>query len=573
MNHALASLTRAIARVLAVALLALVWALLPVASAAAHPLGNFTVNRYSRIEVSADRLRIRYVEDMAEIPTFQTMPDLDRNHDGVVDDAERAAHGAARMNVLVGNLHLTIGGTTVPLQVASHDLELLPGQGGLSTMRLTAWLEATMPATASQPRRPVALAYRDDNEPERVGWREIVLRPADASGVAILEATAPATDLSNELRAYPIDMLTAPLNRRAVSAKLDLGASSSGVRSTVGASATATSLSAPTDALTSLLQQSASLGQLVAAGRLGPSAIALAFLLASLWGAAHALSPGHGKTIVAAYLVGSRGTAWHALYLGLTVTATHTIGIYALGLVTLFAARFILPEKLYPWLALASGCAVVVIGVVLLNQRVRQLRRGRIFEPRTHDHASDHQHGEILAMVYAGHHVGQVHAHAGHHDHGVEGHDHEHSHDDAHDHLHDHGHRHSHDHGHDHGHSHLPPGADGGPVTWRSLLALGIAGGILPCPSALVLLLGAIAIGQVAFGLALVAAFSSGLALVLTGLGIALVYARRLAFGRAISRLEASGRWLRLAPIGSALVIAILGLAMTVEALGQTGLI
>jgi ABC-type nickel/cobalt efflux system permease component RcnA len=110
-------------------------------------------------------------------------------------------------------------------------------------------------------------------------------------------------------------------------------------------------------------------------------------------------------------------------------------------------------------------------------------------------------------------------------------------------------------------------------VTWRSLLTLGIAGGILPCPSALVLLLGAIAAGQVAFGLALVAAFSAGLALVLTGIGFALVYARRVAFGHTILHLEASGRLIRLAPIGSALVIAILGLAMTVEALGQTGLI
>src|SRR5262249_2984090 len=225
-------------RVLAVALLALLWPLLPVASAAAHPMGNFTVNRYSRIEVSADRLRIRYVEDMAEIPTFQAMPDLDRNHDGVVDDAEGAAYGAARINVLIGNLHLTIDGTTVPLQVASHDLELLPGQGGLSTMRLTAWLEAAMPATATHAQQPLTLVYRDDNEPERVGWREIVLRPAEASGVAIPEATAPTTDLSNELRAYPTDMLTAPLNRREVSASLDFGASSSSVRPILGASAT-----------------------------------------------------------------------------------------------------------------------------------------------------------------------------------------------------------------------------------------------------------------------------------------------------------------------------------------------
>jgi ABC-type nickel/cobalt efflux system permease component RcnA len=534
-------------------------------------LGNFTVNRYSRLEVSSDRVRIRYVEDMAEIPTFQAMPDLDRNRDGVVDEAEKASYGAARMAVLAANLHLAVAGTALPLRVSSHDVALLSGQGGLSTLRLTAWLEAALPPSVNTSHAgPLALVYRDDNEPERIGWREIVLRPAD-SAVSVGDSTAPATDVSDELRAYPTDMLTAPLNRRAVSARLDLSGAASVASSPGGLIPTARAIGAPADPLTALLQQSASLGQIVASGRLGPSAILLAFLLACVWGAAHALSPGHGKTIVAAYLVGSRGTSWHALYLGLTVTATHTIGIYALGLVTLFAARFILPETLYPWLALASGFAVITIGIILLAGRLRQLRTGGTLGVHTHL-ADPRDHHDHFAW-HAHQHDDLVHAHAlgsgNAHDH----HEFAHAHSHAHGHAHDDEHTHAHEQEHGHGHSHLPPGADGGPVTWRSLLALGVAGGLLPCPSALVLLLGAIAVGQVAFGLALVAAFSAGLALVLTGIGIALVYARRLAFGRAILRIEASGRLLRFAPVASALVISILGLGMTVEALGQTGLI
>jgi ABC-type nickel/cobalt efflux system permease component RcnA len=279
---------------------------------------------------------------------------------------------------------------------------------------------------------------------------------------------------------------------------------------------------------------------MVAAGQFGPGAVALALLLATLWGAAHALSPGHGKTIVAAYLVGSRGTALHALYLGLTVTATHTLGIYALGLTTLFAAAWILPERLYPWLSLGSGLAVVLVGASLFVARLRA--GGRAQHGHSHDH--DHEH---------------------HHDHGHE-HGHEHRHHELereHDHHHEPGrdHLHGHDHG-AHHHDHLPPDR----VTPRGLIALGIAGGLLPCPSALVLLLGAIALGQIGFGLLLVVAFSLGLAGVLTAIGIALVHARRLFEAPRLRRLPRAAA-LRWAPVLSALIVTLIGAAMSVQAL------
>src|SRR5712692_10246290 len=116
------------------------WASVLPSTAFAHPLGNFTVNRYSRLEVSPDRVRIRYVVDLAEIPTFQAMAVLDPSHGGIVDDARKTEYATARLNDIVQYLHLTIDGADVRPTVSTWTLDLLPGQGGLPTMRLTAWL-------------------------------------------------------------------------------------------------------------------------------------------------------------------------------------------------------------------------------------------------------------------------------------------------------------------------------------------------------------------------------------------------------------------------------------------------
>jgi ABC-type nickel/cobalt efflux system permease component RcnA len=273
-------------------------------------------------------------------------------------------------------------------------------------------------------------------------------------------------------------------------------------------------------------------------------ALLLALAAACAWGALHALTPGHGKTIVAAYLVGARGTPLHALYLGLTTTITHTAGVFALGLVTLLASQAVLPELLYPWLSFLSGLLVVGIGVNLFHSRLKAARRARLAsEEDSHSHEQDHSH--------AGH-VHPLH-HPAHHSHSHDGHPHPHPHPPE--------------------HSHLPPGADGSPVTWRSLLALGISGGLLPCPSALVVLLSAIALDRAMFGLLLVLAFSLGLAGVLTGIGLALVYTRRL-FDRLPAHLALTrARALRLLPAASALFIALAGLGIAAKALMDMGLI
>ncbi|TMA81772.1 MAG: high frequency lysogenization protein HflD [Deltaproteobacteria bacterium] len=234
--------------------------------------------------------------------------------------------------------------------------------------------------------------------------------------------------------------------------------------------------------------------------------------MAAALGALHALSPGHGKTIVGAYLVGARGTARHALFLGLVVTATHTLGVYALGLVTLTASHYIVPERLFPWLGAASGLLVLGLGASLATTRLEAARGG-------HDHS--HEHG------------------------------------------HDHGHHH-----HGHGHSHVHADAGEGALAWRRLFALGVSGGLLPCPSALVVMLGAIALGRIAFGLLLIVAFSVGLAAVLTAIGLLFVYARRW-----FNHLPADGRVARYVPVASALVISVAGFLIVVQALAQMGVL
>ncbi len=259
------------------------------------------------------------------------------------------------------------------------------------------------------------------------------------------------------------------------------------------------------------------------------------FFAAMLWGAGHALTPGHGKTIVGAYLLGSRSTPWHALYLGLTVTAAHTIGVFALGIITLFASHYIFPEHLLPWLEVVSGLIVLGLGGAMFWRRLRPLLA---------------QHGHD-------HHIGFHH-----HDHDCA-----HYHSHGNDHIHDCGQppakccgpNHSHDH--ERGHSHLLLATDGSPVTWQSLLGLGIWGGILPCPSAFLLLLAAVADNKIALGITLVVAFSLGLAGVLTMVGLLFVKGSRL-----VQRLPQSTWWGRFLPAASALVIMVVGGWLTAEA-------
>ncbi|MBF2050939.1 MAG: ABC transporter permease [Elainella sp. C42_A2020_010] len=294
---------------------------------------------------------------------------------------------------------------------------------------------------------------------------------------------------------------------------------------------------------------------------------------AIVWGAMHSLSPGHGKTLVGAYLVGTRSTPKHAILLAATTTITHTLGIFALGFVALFASRYILPERLYPWMNLLSGVMVIAIGLRLFIQRLSN-RYSSHRQAHRHSHSHRRQpsiSGELVPLPAASLpgtgnlDVNQPHWHnsdSRHHQH-QHSHHQQNSHHPPHHHsdhsLHDHIHHHSHDH--HHPHTHLPLGPDDTPVTWRNLVALGISGGLTPCPAALVLLLSCMALGQVGLGLILVLAFSLGLAGVLTGLGLLMVYAKTL-----FQRLPVPKRPVKLLPALSALGIVLIGVGLSAQA-------
>lgn len=489
-------------------------ALLVPAVALAHPLGNFTVNRYSRLEVTNDQMRLVYIVDMAEIPAHQERAQIDQNHDGTLDASEQQAYVDQLITTLADQLVLRLNGQAQAWQLESQELTFPEGQAGLPTLRLvTHWTTPlTEQATVWQ------ADYHDASFPDRLGWQEIVVQ--GSASATVEESSVAATDASQELRVYPDNLLQSPLAiKEATFHFTPLAASNS--ESTTNASTTGatspTHAGRPTDPFAELIHIT----------NFTPTAILLALLAAFGWGAAHAFSPGHGKTVVGAYLVGSRGTVPHALFLGLTTTITHTAGVFALGFITLFAAQFILPETLFPWLSMLSGVLVVTIGALMIKERLHGfLSGGPASHRHTHDHAHDHDHSQ------------------------------EHSHD----------HSHSHGAGY-HSHSHLPPGNDGAPVTWRGLLALGISGGLLPCPSALVLMLAAISVHRIGFGLALIVMFSLGLASVLTGIGIVLVYARRF-----FQFIPEGGTLFRFVPVASALLITVVGVGITLQALLSMGI-
>ena len=453
--------------VLAVIVAALAALLLP-GHASAHPLGNFTVNHFAGLDLAGDRVYVRYALDLAEIPTYQEGADV------------RRPGYASR---LAAELELTIDGRRVPLTVVSHRTSERPGAGGLQTMRFDAVYEARATGTG--------LTFADRSYASRIGWREIVVTARD--GARVRASSAPATSASRELRAYPRDLLRSPLDVR---------------RATV--TYTPGDHPAAPPALGAVVAPEHSSGgfeSLIERGDLSLGVVVLSLLIAAFWGAAHALTPGHGKALVAGYLVGTKGKPRHAVLLGATVTITHTAGVFALGLVTLALSQFIVPEQLYPWLTLVSGLLVVAVGASVLRQR---LRTGAWSASHRHDHPHHH-----------------------HHHHG----------DD-----HDHGHRHHH-----HGEE---------PLTKRGILGVGVAAGLLPCPSALVVLLSAIALHRIGFGFALIAAFSVGLAVTITCIGLLAVLARR-----AFSRVSFEGRLVSALPAVSALVILCVGLAITLKAL------
>jgi nickel/cobalt transporter (NicO) family protein len=418
------------------------------APAGAHPLGNFSINHIAEVSVSADRIDVRYVLDEAEIPTFQERG---------VARAERIRRKQAEV---LRHLKVVADARPLVLTPGAATLAPRPGAGGLPTTRFVLPLSAHV--------RARRVEVHDGTYPGRIGWHAVVARPGRGTAV---RSSVPAADPTRALTRYPKDAISSPADIR--SAELHVAP---GDGTVAAPGAPKLERAGGTDGLAGLFADAAA----------GRGVLILLLLAAFGWGAVHALSPGHGKAMVAAYLVGTRGTARHAAALGATVTITHTAGVLALGVVALTLSAFVLPEQLYPWLNLASGLLVVVVGAAVLRSRARKAR---------------------------------------------------------------------HAHGHHHGHSHAPED-----LSARGILAMGASAGLIPCPSALVVLLAAVAQHQLALGLLMIVAFSLGLATTLTGLGIAVVHA---------TRLPVPGRLAAVLPTLSAFVIVGVGIVLTFQAAGQ----
>jgi ABC-type nickel/cobalt efflux system permease component RcnA len=532
------------------ALLGLAAALLVPTLAAAHPLGNFTINHYAGIRVEPDRILLDVVIDEAEIPAFQARLDFDTDGDGEVSDAETDAGRGGACEKLEPSLALAVDGRARRLTVVEAGLAFPPGVGGLSTMRLvcgfTASLEAPLTATST-------IDYADGSFPDRLGWREIVVNGSAVTLATKGDGKLRTATTSARLTHYPTNLLTQALADTSIAMTVTPGGPTllpldiPDASPLPGAADVAAATEAPPPVTTTVAPPIVSaavpagqagagsvpggvsggdLPSIFRSADLSPWVLLVSILTAVTLGAGHALTPGHGKTLMAAYLVGTRGTPLHAAGLGLSVTLSHTIGILVLAGLVVGAQGFLPPDLVVRSAPVVAAVSIVAIGGWML---FGEGRRRWCLRTAAQGHAVAHSHDEEHAPE---HHHDHDAAAPGEHKHG--------------------GVR----------HSHLPPA--GATISWRSLFVLGLAGGLIPSASALLILLGSIAAGRPAFGFVLVVAFGLGMALVMSGIGLALVLAR----GR-LDRVETStplGRVSTYLPLVASFLVFGLGLYLTFQA-------
>jgi ABC-type nickel/cobalt efflux system permease component RcnA len=530
----------------------------------AHPMGNFSVNHYSKVTIKRGSIEILYLIDMAEIPTFQEIRQFDLTPEA--DDPSAARYIKKEEKLLQEDLSLQSDGQAVRLETISRQVAFADGAGGLPTMKIGFLFRGKLDVTAGAHK----LSYFDNNFPGRAGWKEIVVL---GDGVVILDSSAPATDRSQELTNYSSDALNSPPQQlsaqvsfrtslfeteKSASAAV-IGTSSSG---TISGTNTAHQVPAPSLKHKEQRRSSGAIASSDLSGRqsyAGGGAVSTvnlpslathtkntprsrftelvsaqnklsfwvlwsAALIAAGLGALHALEPGHGKTIVAAYLVGSRGTAKHAVLLGTVVTAAHTAGVYLLGIVTLYASRYIVPEQLYPWLGAISGLSVAGLGIFIFL-------RHWTGEAGEHSHTPGARHSHWFLSMFKqlapNRPMPTEPAHR------------------------------------------AATSADSKPIdrvlSLRELCILGITGGIVPCPAALVVLLSAFSLHRIGFGLFLITAFSLGLAVVLVIVGLTMVYAKRVMS----TRMRAGNIALRYLPFLSSAFMVVLGVGITASAIAS----
>ncbi|CAN5912482.1 hypothetical protein BH23ACT2_BH23ACT2_09950 [soil metagenome] len=557
-------------------------ALVTAVPAGAHPLGNFTTNTYAGLRIQPDQVLVDYVVDLAEIPAFREIDRIDTNGDDELSETERARYRNNECQRFAAGLELTVAGEPVVLSSESSRLTFPPGVAGLDILRL----ECDLVGPISEIEAGTTVEVADGNLDDRLGWREIT---AVGDRTTVTDADVAEETASERLVTYPEEGLSSPLDQRAATLTVEPGGPPApDPRDSEGTLGPLRAF----DSFTSLVsRQNLTIP-------FGLFAVGVAFML----GTFHALAPGHGKTVIAAYMVSERGSRRQALLLGWTVAVTHTGGVFALGLVV--SNSSVAPESLYPYLGALSGALVMGIGAALL---VRALRFRRTFG--TFALGGHHHHG-------GGHH---------HHGHGDDHHQ-EQGHDEGsgHDHppgtshadtnaeelradlaepvagplamgvahattvidaapLHDHDHTPDHDHGaaptHDHDHEDVTsPDHDhdqtddrhrpAQPIRRRNLMAMGFAGGLVPSPSALLVLLGAITLGRAWFGFLLIVAYGLGMAATLITAGFLLERVRARIDRRMAQR--SNPRLVRLAavlPLLTAILVLAGGLVIAFRAI------
>ncbi|MFC8826597.1 nickel/cobalt transporter [Streptomyces sp. NPDC057137] len=511
-------------------------------AASAHPLGNFTVNHHTGLTLHTDRVDALLVVDRAEIAAAQELPGVDRDGSGAVNTDEARDYARTACATAADGLRVKNGGTALVFTVRDSGFTYRPGEAGLPTSRLRCALTAP-----TDLRRPADVTVRTAYDSRRIGWQEITAR---GSGVTLKTSDVPAESATDELRRYPTDPLASPLDQRSATLRTEPGGSGGGA---TGAAALPGANWVPGPVTAALDKVSGVFDSLVGTRELTVPVGLLALLLAVVLGASHAAMPGHGKTIMAAYLAGRRGTPRDAVTVGATVTLTHTAGVLALGLL-LPVATTLAGETVLTWLGLASGLLVTGIGLWLLRSAVQ----GR----PTHGHHHHHGHGP--------------HEHA----HGEHGHDHPHPHPHPHPHgdgsstvavlspvqTEPHTHTHPAHDAHEHGHDHSHPAT----ATRGGLIGMGIAGGLVPSPSALVVLLGAVALGRTAFGVLLVLGYGLGMAGTLTLAGLLLVRLRdrveRSTRAAAATRWKGLRKLARWGPVATSTLVLLVGVGLTLRA-------
>ena len=520
--------------------------LVPTAAASAHPLGNFTVNRYDGLVVAPGELRVTHIEDLAEIPATQVKPDIKRL--GMTEWARQRCDKAAE------DSKVTVDGRTVALTPGTSTARLRPGQAGLNTLRVECGSTAALPKGST-----VTLGFHSAGLTTGPGWREITAR---ADRMTLTKSDVAKKSISRELTSYPKDLLSSPADTTTASLHARPG----------GPALADADQSTSEPPAASVLPRGAdrwteALNNLVARHHLTVGFAALSLLIAVALGAMHALAPGHGKTLMAATAAarGGRARLKDVLPLAASVTVTHTLGVIALGL--LVTAGSAATPSVIAWLGIASGVLVLFAGANLVRRAWRNRPRPQASShphPHPHPHPHDHDHETAKApersLVLASAHA-QAGSAAPHTE--THAHPHPHSHDDDHVHSHDHDHAVEHTHG---GFTHTHDTAP----TVRGTILLGFAGGLVPSPSAVVVLVGAAALGQAWFGLLLVVAYGVGLALTLTAAGFAVVK-----LGTGMNRvLDRRPRWTtstvavlvrRTAPLASALVVVALGVGLVLK--------